>query len=73
LPDHGRRAKHTIKGNVASCTNELGGLYIGRVLTRKSVSCFNKIGRLSDDGKIIQWDDGVVWKRWSPSIDPHRY
>jgi hypothetical protein len=62
-----------IQGNVASCTNELGGLFVGRALTKKSVSCFNKVGRLSDDGNIIRWDDGVIWKRWSAPFDPHRH
>jgi len=52
-----------IDGNTAICMNELGGVYRGRLLTENSISCFNKVGTLSGDGKTIQWDDGVVWKR----------
>jgi hypothetical protein len=52
-----------INGNDATCISELGGIYHGRRLTSRSISCFNKIGALSADGKTILWDNGVVWKR----------
>jgi hypothetical protein len=35
------------------------------VLTDHSISCFNKTGVLSVDGKTIHWDGGIVWKRLS--------
>jgi hypothetical protein len=52
-----------IDGDKANCTNEYGGLFHGRLLTDRSLSCFNKIGRLLEDGKTIEWADGVVWRR----------
>jgi hypothetical protein len=55
-----------IHGNVANCMNELGGIYRGKVLTKNSIACFNKVGALSEDGKTIRWDSGMVWRRLSP-------
>jgi hypothetical protein len=55
-----------IEGNAAACTNELGGLYQGRMLTRTTLSCFNKTGAISADGRTIRWSDGVIWKRMPP-------
>jgi hypothetical protein len=52
-----------IEGNAAACTNELGGIYHGRLLSKDSIACFNKTGAISADGKTIRWDDGVIWKR----------
>jgi hypothetical protein len=52
-----------IDGDKATCINEYGGLFHGRLLTGNSLSCFNKIGRLLEDGKTIEWADGVVWQR----------
>jgi len=52
-----------IDGDKATCTNEFGGLFHGRLLTGRSLSCFNKIGRLLEDGKTIQWEDRVIWRR----------
>jgi hypothetical protein len=52
-----------INGNDAACMNELGGIYHGRLLTSRSISCFKTVGALSADGKTIVWDNGVVWKR----------
>ena len=53
-----------IDGDKAVCMNELGGVFDGRVVSRTSVSCFNKIGALSDDDQTIRWGDGgVVWRR----------
>jgi len=52
-----------IDGVAANCMNEFGGLYRGRVLSEKSISCFNKTGVLAADGVSLRWSDGVVWKR----------
>jgi hypothetical protein len=52
-----------IDGDTATCTNEYGGLFRGRLLTDRSLSCFNKVGKLLEDGKTIQWEDGVIWRR----------
>jgi hypothetical protein len=52
-----------IEGTAAACTNELGGIYHGRLLSKDSIACFNKTGAVSADGKTIRWDDGVIWKR----------
>ena len=52
-----------IIGQEAHCMSELGGIYYGRLLTDRSVSCFNKTGALSDDGTRILWSDGAIWKR----------
>jgi hypothetical protein len=53
-----------IDGDKAICMNEFGGVFDGRVVSRTSVSCFNKLGALSDDGQTIRWGDGgVVWRR----------
>ena len=52
-----------IDGAAAICMNEFGGLYRGRVLSEKSISCFNKTGVLAADGVTLRWSDGVVWKR----------
>ena len=54
-----------IDGDNAACMNELGGIFHGKVLTDHSISCFNKTGVLSVDGKTILWDGGIVWKRLS--------
>jgi hypothetical protein len=54
-----------IDGDNAACTNELGGIFHGKVLSDHSISCFNKTGVLSADGKTILWDGGVVWRRLS--------
>jgi hypothetical protein len=52
-----------IDGDVAICTNELGGLFRGRLRPDGSIACFNKIGRPQGDGKTIVWDGGVVWRK----------
>jgi hypothetical protein len=52
-----------ISGSDATCMNEFGGVYHGRLLSGGSLSCFNKTGKLKSDGQTIQWDDGVIWKR----------
>ena len=52
-----------VNGAAATCTNELGGIYYGKVLTANSIFCFTKVGTLLEDGKTIRWDDGVIWKR----------
>ena len=54
-----------INGSAARCMSELGGIYQGKVLSSRSISCFNKVGTLSEDGKTLLWDNGVVWKRVS--------
>jgi hypothetical protein len=54
-----------IEGGAAICLNELGGIYHGKALSDRSIYCFNKTGVLLKDGKTIQWDDGVIWKRLS--------
>ena len=58
-----------IDGAVASCMNEFGGLYRGRVLSATSIACFNKVGVLASDGVTLNWSDGVVWKRHLGSAD----
>ena len=55
-----------IVGDVALCTDELGGLYRGRRLTATTLACFNKVGALSADGARIVWDSGMVWRRAPP-------
>jgi hypothetical protein len=52
-----------IRGDVARCWNELGGLYVGEFLPPDGVSCFRKTGRLVDGGARIEWSDGVLWRR----------
>ena len=52
-----------IEGSTALCRSELGGIYTGRLLTDRSVSCFNTTGTLSDDGTQVLWSNGAVWKR----------
>ena len=52
-----------IDGGAADCMNELGGIFHGAVLSETSISCFNKVGVLMDDGVTLRWSDGVVWKR----------
>ncbi len=52
-----------IEGDVALCTDELGGLYRGRRLSATTLACFNKIGALSADGAHIVWNSGMVWRR----------
>lgn len=59
-----------IRGPGADCMNELGGVYNGRVLTARSVFCFNMVGTLSDNGETIQWSNGNVWRRWVASRTP---
>lgn len=57
-----------IDGETAICTNELGGIFRGRVLSDVSIACFNKVGALSRDGTTIHWSDGVIWKRHFPPV-----
>jgi hypothetical protein len=52
-----------VDGAAATCMNEFGGLFRGRVLSATSVSCFNKVGVLASDGVTLNWSDGVIWKR----------
>jgi hypothetical protein len=52
-----------IDGDTADCINGLGGIFHGRVLSKTSISCFNKTGVLSNDGVTLRWSDGVIWKR----------
>jgi hypothetical protein len=59
----------TIDGAVARCTNEFGGLFVGRVLSATSIACFNKTGVLDGDGVTLRWSDGVTWKRHLGSAD----
>jgi ABC-type oligopeptide transport system substrate-binding subunit len=58
-----------VDGVVATCVNEFGGLFRGRVLSETSISCFNKIGVLASDGITLNWSDGVIWKRHLGSAD----
>jgi hypothetical protein len=58
-----------IDGDKATCTNEYGGLFRGRLLADNVVSCFNKTGRLLEDGKTVRWDDGVIWQRHARPAD----
>ena len=53
----------TIEGDVALCTNELGGLFRGKRLSATTIACFNKTGALSADGARIVWNSGMVWRR----------
>ena len=53
----------TIEGDAAICTNELGGVFYGRLVNAKTIFCFNKLGVISPDGKTIRWDGGVVWTK----------
>jgi hypothetical protein len=52
-----------IDGDVAICTDELGGLFRGKQQPDGAIVCFNKIGRPQGDGKTIVWDGGVVWRK----------
>ena len=52
-----------IDGDIAHCMNEFGGTFTGRRLTERSISCFNKTGTLSQDGRSILWSNGAVWTR----------
>ena len=52
-----------IDGGIALCRSELGGIYSGRLLSARSVACFDRTGVLSDDGATILWSDGAIWKR----------
>jgi hypothetical protein len=53
----------TLDGNDAACTNELGGIYRGKLLSDGSLSCFNTVGKLSADGQAIRWNNGMIWRR----------
>ena len=53
----------TIDGEYAVCKNERGDLSKGRLLTKRSVSCFGLVGKLADDNKSIEWSDGNIWRR----------
>jgi hypothetical protein len=59
-----------IDGSHATCMNELGGIYHGTLLSADSVYCFGKVGKLSEDGKSIRWDSGMVWKRLPEPAHP---
>jgi hypothetical protein len=52
-----------LDGDDAACMNELGGIYRGKLLSDGSLSCFNKIGKLSADGQTIHWSNGMIWRR----------
>jgi hypothetical protein len=52
-----------IRGDVARCWNELGGVYIGEFRPPDTLACFHKTGRILDGGARIEWSDGVVWRR----------
>ncbi len=52
-----------IKGELALCTDELGGLYRGQRVSATTLACFNKIGVMSADGAHIVWNSGMVWRR----------
>jgi hypothetical protein len=52
-----------IDGEVAICTNELGGLFRGKLQRDGSIACFNKIGKPQSDGRTIVWDGGIVWRK----------
>jgi hypothetical protein len=52
-----------IKGAVARCWNEFGGIYVGEFRPPDSLACFHKIGRILGGGARVEWSDGVVWQR----------
>ena len=52
-----------IDGDIAHCMNEFGGTFTGKRLTDRSISCFNRTGVLSRDGRSILWSNGAVWTR----------
>lgn len=52
-----------IEGHLAHCMNEFGGTFEGTLLDPATVACFNKIGRLSQDGATIVWSNGAIWGR----------
>jgi len=55
-----------VNGGEATCWNEFGGVFHGRLLSERSVFCFNKVGTLSEDGTTIRWDGGAIWRRVPP-------
>lgn len=56
-------ASITIDGKHALCTNELGDVSKGQLLTDRSVSCFGIVGQLTDDNETIHWSNGNIWRR----------
>lgn len=52
-----------VNGADATCWNEFGGVFHGRLLSGNLLFCFNKLGALSEDGTTIRWDGGVIWRR----------
>jgi hypothetical protein len=52
-----------IDGEYAVCENERGDLSKGRLLTKRSVQCFDIVGQLSDDNESIEWSNGNLWRR----------
>lgn len=52
-----------VEGSSAQCRSELGGVFDGKVLNDRSVSCFNRTGTLSEDGTTLVWSNGGVWQR----------
>ena len=56
-------ASITISGKDVFCTNELGDLSKGQLLTNRSVRCFGIVGELAGDNETIQWSDGNIWRR----------
>jgi len=56
-------ASITTDGKQAVCTDELGDVSRGQLLTDRSVSCFGIVGQLTDDNETIYWSDGNIWRR----------
>jgi hypothetical protein len=56
-----------IDGDRADCMNEFGGMFHGRVLTGRSIACFNQTGALSPDCVTLTWSNGVIWRKRAAS------
>jgi hypothetical protein len=56
-------ASVAIDGESAICTNEVNEVSAGRLLTDRSLRCFDMVGQLADDNKSIQWNNGAEWIR----------
>ncbi|CAN2533286.1 hypothetical+protein [Methylocapsa aurea] len=51
------------KGDEAECRNKAGATSRGRIVSERTIRCFDSEGALSEDGETIRWTNGILWRR----------
>jgi hypothetical protein len=63
IPGGGTKIEQTAASASVTCTNEVGQISVGVMLTIRTVSCWGLAGQISEDNKAINWGNQTQWVR----------